>query len=142
MTVDVSSQRDQPPLGTARIAGGRLRTALRIGSCLGLSILLGCRPQAASVPDEATDPGTRGLSVLSLPGIDTAALIAVLCHPSDKDDTAKRHAAILLGMIRDAANTDCLHQVLRRERNPSVRAAAARALGHEPGMSDNRSKLP
>ena len=129
MTVDVSSQRDQPPLGTARIAGGRLRTALRLGSCLGLSILLGCRPLVASVPDEATDPGTRGLSVLSLPGIDTAALIAVLCHPSDKDDTAKRHAAILLGMIRDAANTDCLHQVLRRERNPSVRAAAARALG-------------
>jgi len=129
MTIDVSSQYDQPPLGTARIGGGGLRWALQICSYLALLIVLGCRPQAASVPDGAVDRGPPERTVLSLPGINTAALIDVLCHASDKDDAAKRHSAILLGMIRDTANTDCLHQVLRRERNPSVRAAAARSLG-------------
>ena len=93
-----------------------------------LIIAAACQSPTPSLPLGQSSEAARDSDELTLPGLNLSELIAGLCDPSDKDDEGKRHAAILLGIVRHGPATDCLHQVLRQERNPSVRAAAVRAL--------------
>lgn len=90
--------------------------------------VVACHTPATTAPVGQPQESAQELGELSLPELNLSELIAILCDPSDKDDARKRYAAILLGIVGHEPATDCLHQVLRGERNPSVRAAAVRAL--------------
>jgi len=128
MTLDVSSQRERPARRHVGILARLVRPVLVITSLFALITAVACDTTATNTPNKQSTAPVRETQELVLPGLDVSELIAVLCDPSDKDDARKRHAAILLGIVEHEPATHCLHQVLRGERNPSVRAAAVQAI--------------
>lgn len=70
---------------------------------------------------------TAARSVLSLGGGEAAALILPLLR--DRDEFVRREAAYALGMTRSASGVEALISVVESDKRPSVRAAAAAALG-------------
>jgi len=90
-----------------------------------LAFLVGCASERAPTTEEAEIPAQE----ISMPGVDVTELTGRLCSKADSHDAEKRHAAILLGIRGSTDALPCLNLVLVSERNPSVRAAAARALG-------------
>ncbi len=122
------SSKDAWPRPTQRSA-----VSLSIGVLLLLCACSGGNSGASSVATTPTE-------AIALPDIELAELTAVLCAQDDKHDLEKRHAATLLGIIRSREALSCLHQVLVSERNASVRAASARALG-EIGALESASEL-
>ena len=139
MTDDVSSQHDSRASTRTRIPRHTVHSALLVAAFLVLSVGTSCRSEAptslgsepiAPPSDLGSEPTTTPRSTqLTLPDLEHNELIATLCHPNDKDDARKRHAAILLGLAKYQPASSCLSEVLRHERNPTVRAAATRAIG-------------
>ena len=104
-------------------------------------------PAVAALPADFPDPPADLAGQLwaapsaPTPGldVDVDGLRATLRDPTDKVDTAKRHAAVLLGAARAVPALPELHEALVRERGAAVKAAAAEALG---AIGDPRSVAP
>jgi len=126
MVEDISRQ-GRPGSGNRRsiAAAGRGSRCAVCPALWVLALLAGCPAQQATVFEEAATASAE----LSLPGVEVTELTGLLCSKTDTQDAEKRHAAILLGILGNADALPCLNLVLVSERNSSVRAAAARALG-------------
>lgn len=86
------------------------------------------RAAAAALGDrEAIVRATAARSVLSLPSGEAATLILPLLR--DRDEFVRREAAYALGLTRNAIGLEALASAVEADKRPSVRGAAAVALG-------------
>ena len=86
------------------------------------------RAAAAALKDPAAIVrATAAHAVLSLDGDEAAALILPLLK--DRDEFARREAAYSLGLTRSGAGVEALVAAVESDKKPSVRGAAAVALG-------------